>query len=36
MTQLIADLSDVLAETVERGSTGVARVEGRPHIPASG
>jgi len=36
MTQLIANLSDALAETVERGSTGVARVEGRNRLPASG
>lgn len=36
MTQLLAELSDVLAGTVERGSTGVVRVEGRNRMPASG
>ena len=36
MTQLVADLSDALAETVERGSAGVVRVEGRNRMPASG
>ncbi len=36
MAQLIADLSDALAETVERGSAGVVRVEGRNRMPASG
>ncbi len=36
MTQLLAKLSDALAGTVERGSTGVVRVEGRSRMPASG
>ena len=36
MTQLIADFSDALAESVERGSAGVVRVEGRNRMPASG
>ena len=36
MAQLIADFSDAIAETVERGSAAVVRVEGRNRMPASG
>ncbi len=36
MTQLIADFSDAIAETVERGGVVVVRVEGRNRMPASG
>ncbi len=36
MTQLLADLSDSLAATVEKAGQGVARVEGRRRLHASG
>jgi S1-C subfamily serine protease len=36
MSELLTNLSDALAATVERAGSSVVRVEGRQRLPASG